>query len=74
MNFKQATNALLESVTLDDLAQTMGVSVQAVRQARADERTEAFRSPPAGWERATWRLAEAQARHFTQLAKKLSSK
>jgi hypothetical protein len=68
MNFRKATDALLESVTLEDLARAMGVSVQAVRQARAAEGTTAHRSPPAGWACATARLARSQSRRLERLA------
>jgi hypothetical protein len=71
MNFRQATDALLETVTLEDLAKAVGASVQAVRQARAAEGTIAFRSPPPGWERAVHDLAVRQARHYERLASKL---
>ena len=68
MNFRQATDALLESVTLEDLAKAMGVSLQSLRQARATEGTAAFRSPPAGWALAVAQLAERQISHYKRLA------
>jgi hypothetical protein len=71
MNFKQATNALLESVTLEDLANALKVPVQSIRQARAAEGTAAHRSPPAGWEAAAARLAAASARRLEGLAGRL---
>ena len=69
MNFRQATDALLESVTLEDLAKAMGVSVQAVRQARAVDGSKAHRSPPVKWEGAVRRLATDKQEHFRKLAK-----
>jgi hypothetical protein len=71
MNFKQATDALLESVTLEDLAEAMGVSVQAIRQARAVETSAAFRSPPPKWEIQVKRLAERQSRRFDRLVREM---
>ena len=68
MNFKQATDALMESVTMEDLAKEMGVSVQALRQARAAENSTARRSPPAGWEVGVKKLAEVRATRLKKLA------
>jgi hypothetical protein len=73
MNFKQATDALLEAVTLEDLAGAIGVSVQAVRQARAQEGTAGFRRPPPGWERAAADLARRRADKLERLVLKLES-
>jgi hypothetical protein len=71
MNFKKATDALLESVTLEDLASALGASVQAVRQARAQEGAPGYRRPPAGWEAAAAKLARRQAAKFHRLADRL---
>ena len=71
MNFREATDELLAHATLEDLAKTLGVSVQALRQARAVEGTSGYRSPPEGWEKGVLRLAKAQERHFRGLAGKL---
>ena len=71
MNFKQATDALLESVTLEDLAERMGVSVQALRQARVAEGSKAHRSPPVEWEGAVRRMAIERQQYFKRLADKL---
>jgi len=68
MNFKQATDALLESITLEDLATAMGVSIQAVRQARAMEDKASHRSPPEGWESAVAKLAKRRARELARLS------
>jgi len=71
MNFRKATDALLESITLQDLADAMGVSLQAIRQARTAEENKAFRSPPPDWERAVIRLAEARAKELNGLARQV---
>jgi hypothetical protein len=68
MNFRKATDELIASVTLEDLADTLGVSVQAVRQARAKEDSTAYRPPPAGWEAAVARLARKRAGRLARLA------
>jgi len=67
MNFREATDGLLASATLEDLATEMGVSVQAVRQARAGETTSSARPPPPHWERAVGKLARRMAAHFERL-------
>ena len=71
MNFKQATDALLESVTLEDLAAALGTSIQSVRQARAAEKSTAHRSPPKDWEGGVKRLAAAKIRDLQALSKAL---
>ena len=71
VDFKKATDELLANVTLEELAKALGVSVQAVRQARAAEGTAAHRTPPKGWAPAAKRLAKARARELLSLAKRL---
>ena len=68
MNFRKATDELLASVTLEDLASAIGVSVQAIRQARAQEASAGFRRPPAGWEAAAAKLARRRAAQLERLA------
>jgi len=72
MNFKQATDALLRAVTLEDVAKSLGSSVQSVRQARASVDSTSWRPPPSGWERAAKDLAERQADYYNRLAVRLS--
>lgn len=71
MNFRRATDELLASVTLEDLAKALGVSVQAIRQARAHEDSSGFRRPPTGWEGAAAKLARKQASRLERLADRL---
>ena len=71
MNFKDATNALFERVTHEDLAGALGVSVPSIRQARLDGKALAFRQPPEGWEKAVVSLAESRVRHYQGLVRKL---
>ena len=73
MNFKQATDALLESVTLEDLAKSLSVSLQSIRQARALEGSAGFRRPPPGWEIAAAKLARRQADKLERLAARLDA-
>jgi hypothetical protein len=74
MNFRKATDELLASITLEDLAKAIGGSVQALRQARAAEESSAFRKPPQEWEEAVVRLANARARKLLSLVKHLKNK
>jgi hypothetical protein len=71
MNFRQATDELIASLTLEDLATALGVSVQAVRQARAAKGSASHRPPPEGWERAVQRLAGVRGDQLMRLAKAL---
>jgi hypothetical protein len=71
MNFKKTTDELLVHPTLEDLADTLGVSLQLIRQARANKVSTAYRTPPQGWEQAALRLAEKSAARYQRLAEKL---
>lgn len=71
MNFKKATDDLFASISHDDLAQALGVSVATIRQARLGEEAKARRSPPPGWEKAILKLAEGHARRLQRLAERL---
>lgn len=73
MNFQKATDILLESVTLEDLADALGVSVQAIRQARVSQDSTAFRNPPRGWERAVVKLSERRVRSLSKLINPLKN-
>jgi hypothetical protein len=71
MDFKKATDELFSRVTQDDLAESLGVSVALIRQARLSPAAKAHRSPPEGWEKAATRLATEQAKRFSRLAERL---
>jgi len=73
IGFKAATDELFAKLGQEDLAAEIGCSVQSVKQARTGEGSVSYRSPPQGWEKAARKLAEAQAAHFTRLAKRLTS-
>jgi transposase len=72
--FRMVTDDLFWGVSQDEAAKAMGCSVATIRQARRDPGNAAYRKPPAGWEKAARKLAEAQAAHFTKLAAKLTPK
>jgi hypothetical protein len=74
MDFREATDELCAKLDHADLAQKLGVSVQAVRQARLSPETGAHRSPPTGWEGAAIRLAEERVWHYRKLIERLRGK
>jgi hypothetical protein len=67
MDFKKATDALFEGVSHRDLADQLGVSIPAIRQARLGFSTKAHRPPPKGWERAVIQLAENRIRQYHEM-------
>lgn len=71
MDFKKATDELLASISHQELADAIGVSVATVRQARLSQDAAAHRTPPVGWESAVTALAQKKAQHFRRLAEKL---
>ena len=46
MNFREAVDALGSSLTHEDVAKALGVSVQTIRQARMKEDSKSYRAPP----------------------------
>lgn len=60
MNFKSATDIVIQPVRLPQLARELGVSEAAVRQARLQPNARAYRKPPENWQRAVIRIAEAR--------------
>jgi hypothetical protein len=71
MDFKKATDQLLDGISHDALAKALGASVASVRQARLPVTAKAYRRPPEGWETGILRLADGRARHFAHLAARL---
>ncbi len=67
MNFKAATDALFERVDHSELAQSLGVSIASVRQARLSPEASAYRGPPKNWKFAVIRLAERDIMHKRDL-------
>jgi hypothetical protein len=71
MNFRKATDALLDVISHEELAKTLGCSVATVRQARRTEGTVSYRSPPKGWEAVIAKLADQKSEKLRGLAAKL---
>ena len=71
MNFREAVDALCASLSHEDVAKTLDVSLQTVRQARLREDSDAFRAPPKNWKAAIIRLAEGRASYYRRLIERL---
>lgn len=71
MDFKTAVDSLCEKVDHGDVAAALGVSVQAVRQARMHAKTKAHRPPPQDWRSAVIRMAEDRVWHYRRLIEAL---
>jgi hypothetical protein len=71
MDFREATNGLFDRVDHKDLAERLGVSVAAVRQARLRSGAAAHRSAPGDWRSTVIRLAEERVWHYRKLIERL---
>ncbi|MGI3903412.1 MAG: hypothetical protein ACRYGP_19895 [Janthinobacterium lividum] len=67
MDFREAIDDLCERVGHEDVAEVLGVSVQAIRQARMNETAKAHRKPPKGWEGAIIKLVSDRIERDKQL-------
>jgi len=67
MNFKEATDGLFDRISHEQLAESLGISVASIRQARLTPTAKAYREPPKGWENAVIRLAENQTLRLRRL-------
>lgn len=71
MRFKAATDRLIESVTLAQLAADMGVAENTILRARMDHDSPNARHAPEGWEGAVAKLARDHAARLLELANAL---
>lgn len=74
MNFVQATSRLIESITLEDVANEIGVSHGLLRLSRLDPSNPAYRPPPSHWQNAVVRLARRRSADLERLAEQLSAR
>jgi hypothetical protein len=74
MNFVQATSRLIESITLEDVANEIGVSHGLLRLSRLDPSNPAYRPPPSHWQNAVVRLAKRRSADLERLAEQLAAK
>lgn len=70
-DFVSATDALLATPKLEELADAIGCSLASVKQARMKAEG-GRRSPPPGWEAGVARLARQKAAQLQKLAERLS--
>jgi len=73
MDFRKATDLLMDGMTRGAIAEALGCSEATVRQARLDEGAKASRKPPGGWEPVLKRLAEKKAAQLLRLAAQISA-
>lgn len=73
MNFKKATDSLFATISHEEFAKLLGVSVASVRQARLGLEAKAHRLPPAGWECAVARAAKDRVADLQRLIHGLDS-
>lgn len=73
IDFRKATDELLETLSHEELAKALDVSVPSVRQARLDRAAKAYRTPPEGWPRVISREASKRAARLTRLAAALDA-
>lgn len=71
MDFRKATDQLCASITHQDVAHALGISVQSIRQARLKDEAMGHRQPPDEWEKAIVALAEKRVAEYRQLIDQL---
>ena len=71
MNFREASDRLCVPVAQLELAKQIGVSLQAIRQARAEPSSKSFRLAPPHWREGIIRLAEQRIMHYRLLINEL---
>ena len=71
VDFKTATDRLLRSITLADIATAAGVEPNTIRRARLDESSPNYRRPPANWREIIMRLARERGGEMSELADEL---
>jgi len=72
--FRKATDRLIGSVSLADLARELGVSHGLLRQARLSPSASSYRSPPADWEAAVAKLARERGGELLRLAEDMEAR
>ena len=71
LTFKEATDLLIQRLTVADVARACGSHVNSVERARLDPSTRSYREPPAGWVLAVARLARERGIQLISLADRL---
>jgi hypothetical protein len=68
LNFKEATDLLIQKVTVAEIAEACGSHVNSVERARLSPDTRHYREPPPRWIAAVARLARERGRQLIALA------
>jgi len=71
MNFKKASDSLFDQITHAELAETINVSVAAIRQARLSRAAKAYREPPKDWRRGIVLVAQERIARLRWLISRL---
>jgi hypothetical protein len=71
MHFKDATDGLFDRISHEELADSLGVSVASIRQARLSQTAKAYREPPKNWETAVAQLIEKRIGTYRKLLDRL---
>lgn len=72
MDFVQATDQLMAAgITLQEMAEALGVAHNTVRVARLDPASSSYRRPPAEWRAVLARLARRRGGDLLKLADKI---
>ncbi len=71
MDFRTATDRMASCCTLADVAEALGASYSAVKQARMDHDNPSYRSPPRDWEPSLATFARLRAQALEALADEL---
>ncbi len=68
MDFKVATDQIVECCRLSDVAKALDVSLSLVNKARMDIEDPHYRTPPLGWRHGLAQLARRRAKELERLA------
>lgn len=68
MDFREATDRLIERVTLADIAEACGSAVNSIERARLEGESRHYREPPPNWKAAISRLARERGARLLHLA------
>jgi hypothetical protein len=71
LDYKDATDGLLRTISAQDLADEIGCSKNAILRARLDSSSKQYRPPPAGWQAAVVKLARFHGGDLLSLADEL---
>lgn len=71
MTFRDVTDELLKCFTAAQIAERIGCSVGAVKQARLDPSNAGHRPPPPGWEKPLRKMARERGAALAGLADRI---